>query len=260
VGRLVRFAEANHCSLWNAVCRAEEIADDIRATTRDQLAAFVTLVRGLGEQLQSGVSAVDAARQLMDRIDLIGDIRSASTSIPAAQRRIDNIETFLRSLTRQQERAPGADSLLEYLRQLSLAVSEDERGEADDDKVTLSTLHGAKGLEFPVVFFIGLEEEIIPHSRTLNPTATDVLDPEHATDVSEERRLAYVGITRAKQRLYLSRAVVRNRHGKLAPRTPSRFLMEIPEDLVDVRDLADEAQQEVDTSEAASFFANFEFD
>ena len=90
---------------------------------------------------------------------------------------------------------------------LSLETS-DER-EDSGDRVVLTTLHGAKGLEFPVCFMIGLEEELLPHIRTLQPQVTDVLDADHATDISEERRLCYVGITRAQRKLYLTRACTR---------------------------------------------------
>ncbi len=111
---------------------------------------------------------------------------------------------------------------------------------------------------------IGLEEELLPHIRTLQPTATDVtvtaLDADHATDISEERRLCYVGITRAQRKLYLTRACTRVSRGRVIPRTPSRFLLEIPDELLEVKDLAEEAQQQVAPSEVKSFFANFSFD
>ena len=136
----------------------------------------------------------------------------------------------------------------------------DEKHDDTGDKVVLTTLHGAKGLEFPVCFMIGLEEELLPHIRTLQPQATDVIDADHATDISEERRLCYVGITRAQRKLYLTRACMRVSRGRLVPRTPSRFLLEIPDELLEIRDLAEEARQQVPKDELASFFANFAFD
>lgn len=123
----------------------------------------------------------------------------------------------------------------------------------------LTTLHGAKGLEFPVCFMIGLEEELLPHIRTLQPQATDVMDADHATDVSEERRLCYVGITRAQRKLYMTRACTRISRGRSIQRTPSRFLLEIPDELLEIRDLAEEARQVVPKDEVRSFFANFDF-
>jgi superfamily I DNA/RNA helicase len=101
--------------------------------------------------------------------------------------------------------------------------------------VTLVTLHGAKGLEFPVVFLVGLEEELLPHRRTLYPQGPDVADV--AIDLSEERRLLYVGITRARELLYLTRCRERSARSRAAPRSPSRFLDEIPAEVCDARDL-----------------------
>jgi DNA helicase-2/ATP-dependent DNA helicase PcrA len=143
---------------------------------------------------------------------------------------------------------------------LSLDTSDNEKHEDTGDKVVLTTLHGAKGLEFPVCFMIGLEEELLPHIRTLQPQATDVTDTDHAVDISEERRLCYVGITRAQRKLYLTRACTRISRGKVMQRTPSRFLLEIPDELLEIRDLGEEARQQVPKDEVKSFFANFSFD
>ena len=107
---------------------------------------------------------------------------------------------------------------------------------------------------------IGLEEELLPHARTLQPHVTDVIDPDHATDISEERRLCYVGITRAQRLLYLTRACTRVQRGRSVPRTPSRFLLEIPDELLVIRDLSEEARQRVPESEVKSFFASFALD
>ena len=116
----------------------------------------------------------------------------------------------------------------------------------------MTTLHGAKGLEWPVVFLVGVEEELLPHARTLYPQGPDVVGE---VDVSEERRLAYVGITRARERLYLSRARTRHKHGKDRPRMASRFLDDIPAELVERRDL--KHAPPVDKAELSSFFETF---
>ena len=107
---------------------------------------------------------------------------------------------------------------------------------------------------------VGLEEELLPHARTLQPQATDVIDADHAIDISEERRLCYVGITRAQQQLYITRACVRTSRGRPMPRTPSRFLLEIPDELLEVRDLAEEAREKVPSDEVRQFFSKLSFD
>jgi DNA helicase-2/ATP-dependent DNA helicase PcrA len=217
------------------------------------------MVNRLGIELERGNSVVAEARALIDKIDLYGDLRSASPTMKAAQKRIDNVESLLASLSRHQERDPGRNALIEYLRKLSLESSDDDAKEAGNS-VTMTTLHGSKGLEFPVVFLVGWEEELLPHARTLMATAADVSNPEHSSDVGEERRLAYVGITRAQRVLYVSRSVVRVLRGKPVPRTPSRFLTEIPAELMQERNIADELEAPVEADELSAFFSGFASD
>jgi superfamily I DNA/RNA helicase len=135
----------------------------------------------------------------------------------------------------QMVQEPGLNCvklLQEFLSRMTLEVQEAEEDKKDQDKkkekdeVTLLTLHGAKGLEYPIVFLVGMEEGFLPHKRTI----------EEATDFSEERRLAYVGITRARDHLVLTRAKNRIRYGKPVPRTPSRFLTDIPKHLLITKD------------------------
>jgi DNA helicase-2/ATP-dependent DNA helicase PcrA len=115
-------------------------------------------------------------------------------------------------------------------------------GEDDGEVVTLSTLHGSKGLEFESVFLIGCEEGYLPHARVIDSRATDAETPDSgAASMEEERRLFYVGVTRARQSLVLSRAKSRVLRGKPAPRTPSRFLLDIPDDLLEESEVHDEA-------------------
>jgi superfamily I DNA/RNA helicase len=276
--RLAARAQARHASLWE-VLRAvaagapqpslleaapaaaappprPDLDDpEVRGNVRRGVASLVEVIGRLAGRLDGGVDAVEATRALIEEIALHDDLRAASPSQSAAQRRIDNLEGLLRTLARAGDPAALAD----LLRKLSLQADPDD---ADDrgDKVVLTTLHGAKGLEFPVVFLVGLEEELLPHARTLQPQVTDVLDPDHATDVSEERRLCYVGLTRAQQVLYLTRACQRVSRGRALVRTPSRFLLEIPDELLEVRDLAEEARQQVPSHEVKSFFARLAFD
>src|SRR5262249_23592712 len=146
-------------------------------------------------------------------------------------------------LHRREDRvsAKGGDAtaekdLMAFLHSLTLQMADEE--EDPGDVVTLSTLHGSKGLEFDLVFLIGCEEGLIPHSRTLEVRATDSVpvtgsDSAQPQDIEEERRLFYVGVTRAKQRLELLRCKHRVARGKPVPRTPCRFLQDIPADLLE---------------------------
>jgi superfamily I DNA/RNA helicase len=278
VERLVSAAHARHATLWDALRGAvsgtaplpglgvqlpHDEADpaprdvdvaDLRGAARNGILELVHVVSELGASIEGGGDAASAARTLIEDIRLYEDLRAASGSLAAAQRRIDNVEGLLGSLQRFGERGRGREALAEYLRLLSLETSEER--EESGDRVVLTTLHGAKGLEFPVCFMIGLEEELLPHIRTLQPHATDVIDADHATDISEERRLCYVGITRAQRKLYITRACTRVFRGRSVPRTPSRFLLEIPDELLEVRDIAEEARQQVPTDEVRGFFAS----
>jgi DNA helicase-2/ATP-dependent DNA helicase PcrA len=254
VEKLVASAHSRHVTLYDALTTTE-----VTGPARAGVAAFIATIARLRAGLDGGIDLVAATRAMIEDIGLYDDLREASGSATQAQRRIDNVENLLGSLQRFTQRGRGLDKLAEYLRQLSLDSSDDEKHE-DGDKVVLTTLHGAKGLEFPVCFMIGLEEELLPHARTLNPQVTDVMDADHATDVSEERRLCYVGITRAQRKLYLTRACTRVTRGRTVPRTPSRFLLEIPDALLEIRDLGEEARQKVPQDEVRSFFATLAID
>ena len=283
VERLVAAAHARHASLWDALRGAlrggtgalpglgpelpRDEADpeprdvdvsDLRGAAKNGIIELVHVVSELGAAIESGANVVSATRTLIEDIRLYDDLRDAAGSAAAAQRRIDNVEGLFNSLTRFAEKGKGREALAEYLRLLSLETSE-EREDAGD-RVILTTLHGAKGLEFPVCFMIGLEEELLPHIRTLQPQVTDVSDADHAVDISEERRLCYVGITRAQQKLYLTRACTRVTRGRSVPRTPSRFLLEIPDELLEVKDIAEEARAAVPSDEVRGFFASLALD
>ena len=231
----------------------------LQRAAKNGILGFVHVIQELADGL--GHDVVAATKALIEDIALYDDLRDASGSQSAAQRRMDNVTGLLASLARFTEKGKGKEQLGEYLRALSLESSGDDDKDKDrGPRVVLTTLHGAKGLEFPICFMIGLEEELLPHARTLQPQATDVIDPDHAMDISEERRLCYVGITRAQRKLYLTRACTRVSRGRLVPRTPSRFLLEVPDELLEIRDLGSEAKMKVPEAEVSSFFASFALD
>ena len=171
---------------------------------------FVTLIDSLEADRDHGPAHL--LRELLERSGYLAELRNEDTH--EAQGRVENLEELIGAA----EEFPDANDFLE---KVSLVSDTDDI--AGDDKVMMMTLHSAKGLEFPTVFIIGLEEGIFPHSRTL-------LD---STQLEEERRLAYVGITRAEKRLYLSHAWSRSLHGSRQYNPPSRFLDEIPAELLD---------------------------
>lgn len=176
------------------------------------------------------------AKGSIERIGAKLALQAEDDDLAKAQRRLESIEELANAIG-MMELAPylepgspqtALEVLQDYLSQLLLSAKEekDKEDELPQNCVTVMTLHGAKGLEFPVVFLVGLEDGCIPHQRTID----------EGTDLSEERRLFYVGITRAKEELYLVRAKNRIRYGKAVPRNPCRFLEDIPEDLISERD------------------------
>lgn len=249
VERCAAFAQGHRTTLWNALVQADRI-EGLTQAPRDMIRGFVALLQEHRPALERGRDLVPAARALLEEVGMFEDVRAAATSPSAAQRRIEHLEGFLTALGAWEERtlaqrptpAPEGEAgegapVLDYLHRLTLSTSDDDDGEGQgQDQVTLVTLHGAKGLEFPVVFLVGLEEELLPHRRTLYPHETDV-GGENATDLSEERRLLYVGITRARELLYLTRCRARGYRSATKPRSPSRFLDEVPEELCVMRDL-----------------------
>ena len=215
LGRVHEWAVKKGVPLFDALALAAEIPDLPRGAA-EKIATFVGLVERYRARFAEGKPA-EAARGLVAELDLLGHARAAVQSFEAGQRKVDALEGVLRSLDNWEQRT-ARPSLAVWLNRLSL----DSRAEEDPaaaEGVTLMTLHSAKGLEFPIVFLVGVEEDLLPCAGIQG----------EARDLDEERRLAYVGITRARERLYLTRAGARTRRGNAQPRTPSRFLGDLPE-------------------------------
>jgi DNA helicase-2/ATP-dependent DNA helicase PcrA len=161
---------------------------------------------------------------ILTRSGLLAELEESTD--PQDEGRVENLQELVSVAQEYSERAEDTPTLQGFLEQVALVADADEVPEDDPDHqgvVTLMTLHTAKGLEFPVVFLSGLEEGIFPHQRSLG-------EPK---ELEEERRLAYVGITRARRRLYLSRSVTRSAWGQPQYNPASRFLEELPPELVD---------------------------
>jgi DNA helicase-2/ATP-dependent DNA helicase PcrA len=219
--RLERHARARGTELLDAARSAGTIADlDERA--RRGIAGFVSLLDITRERLEAGWQLAEAARAVASAVGLQADIVDAGPTPAIAARRWGNVEELFRTL--QKAASLGTGDARQLLARLSLRFA-DDHDEAAHDKVTLSTLHGAKGLEFALVFLVGCDEGILPHARTNAPKATDIAA---TIDAGEERRLFYVGVTRAKDRLYLLRARQRAQRGSARATLPSRFLADIP--------------------------------
>ncbi|MEO7328729.1 MAG: UvrD-helicase domain-containing protein [Minicystis sp.] len=230
LGKIASFATAHDLSLWAVVTKPHSVVG-LPPAAMEGCRSLVRLIEAMRSRLD-GLSCASMARALCGEIGLKEDIQAASTTAPAAARRWGNVESLLNVFVRREEQGKGDRAHFdEFLRMLALRQDSDE--EETTDRVTLTTMHGAKGLEFPYVFVIGLEEGLVPHQRTIDERATDFGpgDGDAATSLDEERRLFYVAVTRAKDRLYMSRCKARGMRGKPVPRTPSRFLADIPPEL-----------------------------
>ena len=183
-----------------------------------EFVAFVDHFHGRFNDVEFGGDDLgEVARDMSRRLDYEGYIRSGEKSAKIARRRLENVESLMSDLHNFWTRHGG--DLEKYITRLALDRSSHNNSEEEkEDKVTLMTLHSSKGLEFPGVFMVGMEDGYLPHMRAV----------EDEREVSEERRLAYVGITRAKELLTLTSASERTRYGKKEGREPSRFLAEIP--------------------------------
>jgi ATP-dependent DNA helicase Rep len=227
-------------SLWQAVERADAL-DDLPSGAREGCRGLERIVADVRRSLAANHPASEVARTMVDRLALKAEIEGSAASSDVAAKRWASIEGLLATLARRDAReGPTGGGLAAFLQLLTLDMQPDS-GDASD-VVTLSTLHGSKGLEYAIVFLIGCEEGYLPHTRVVDSRVTDAETPgSGAASLEEERRLFYVGITRARERLVLSRARARALRGKPSPRTPSRFLLDIPAELLEELQVQHEA-------------------
>ncbi len=217
IERVKAFAVAKGLSIFEAMCKAYSIPG-LTERARNSVLKFCALIQKYIE-LKDKISAGELARVLVDDIGLIRYYKQEGT--PEAQQRIENIEELLSAITEFSSENPEDGVLEKFLEEVSL-IADIDTWENKRDAITLMTLHSAKGLEFPVVFITGLEEGLFPISNSIyNPK-----------ELEEERRLFYVGITRAMKKLYLTYARERMRAGNLFAQRKSRFLDEIPFEVV----------------------------
>jgi DNA helicase II / ATP-dependent DNA helicase PcrA len=219
--KIVRYASENELSIFEALAELEHIGLSARIA-----ASLLEFRRQLEQwaQLQEYVSVTELVEEVLDKSGYREMLKAENTL--EAQSRLENIDEFL-SVTKHFENVSEDKSLIAFLTDLALISDIDQLNEANgnsEDSVVLMTLHSAKGLEFPVVFLIGMEEGIFPHNRSLDDE----------DEMEEERRLAYVGITRAEEELFLTSAQMRTLFGNIHVNPVSRFIREIPEELMEM--------------------------
>ncbi|WP_276913692.1 DNA helicase PcrA [Aneurinibacillus aneurinilyticus] len=219
VEKIATYAAQQGISMYRAIQEVDQIGLSARFT--DSVVKFARLIAEL-ESMQEYLSVTELTEEVLKRTEYREELRREGTL--EARSRIENIEEFL-SVTMEFERTNEDKTLVAFLTDLALVADIDKLDETEEDKgnaVVMMTLHSAKGLEFPMVFLAGMEEGIFPHSRALL----------EEVEMEEERRLAYVGITRAEQELFLTRALMRTLYGQTKMNAPSRFIEEIPEHLI----------------------------
>lgn len=220
--KIASYAAMNGLSFFQAIQQVDFIG--VSAKAANALDSFRQMIENL-TNMQDYLSITELTEEILDKTEY-REMLKAEKSIEA-QSRLENIDEFL-SVTKNFEQKSEDKTLVAFLTDLALIADIDQLDQQEEesggkDAITLMTLHAAKGLEFPVVFLMGLEEGVFPHSRSLMEEA----------EMEEERRLAYVGITRAEQELYLTNAKMRTLFGRTNMNPESRFIAEIPDDLLE---------------------------
>ncbi len=223
MGRLQGAATSHDVSLWEVVINPTKGALGINAGTVKKIDNFAAMIQGFIAQLHN-MNAYEITSEIISQSGILKDLLSDKTI--EGQTRVENIEEFINSVqdfsVRKQE-AGEEDLLINFLEEISLQTDQDRDQDDDSEKITLMTIHAAKGLEFPYVYVVGVEENLFPSA--MSNSMPDELE--------EERRLFYVAVTRAEKDVVLSYARNRYKYGEHTMATPSRFLREIDEQYID---------------------------
>ena len=224
VDKLVVASKNNNLPLFETLDRASELGVPINSGTLEKLMNFATLIKRFQIENES-FNAFEITDLITKKVGIVQELKKDAT--PEGIARIENIEELLngiRDFTEGQlEIVDSSGNLAEFLQDIALATDLDKDEDPNIDRVALMTIHLAKGLEFPYVFIVGLEEDLFPSAMSLNTRS----------ELEEERRLFYVAMTRAKERAFLSYTLSRYRWGKLIDSEPSRFIEEIDSQYVD---------------------------
>jgi ATP-dependent DNA helicase Rep len=233
--KLSSYAKQREISLFSASFELG-LASQLSEKQLQHLSLFVNFLNAIEENIRRS-SPYDSIVELIHKIDYKTWLLETSSSPKAAEKKIENVDYFLswlKKLLDDNHEPDGMKNLVTAINKMLLIDLLDRNdNQTADNCVQLLTLHAAKGLEFPFVYIIGFEEEIIPHKNNIE-----------SENIEEERRLAYVGITRAKQKLTLSLCEQRKRFNEMNDCTPSRFIEEIPKDLINFEGKNDNLSQE----------------
>ena len=220
------FAKKHGISLWEG---ANQVESELPARSLQAMRDFLQLMYSLRTLVEAKTKPSEIAKAVLEQSGLEAELKKSAD--PQDESRLENLYELV-NVVREYEESELEDSeeatLEGFLEGVSLIADSDQIPDGEDHGgvVTLMTLHTAKGLEFPTVFLTGMEEQIFPHFRAIER------EQDSTTEIEEERRLAYVGLTRARERLYLSRAMSRMAFGNWKSNEPSRFLSEIPAEVI----------------------------
>lgn len=237
-------AEHKGLSLYSAISALRWASDSpVSSRAKEHLEEFISLVEYYRQQILTGKEMANTIRSLVERIDYWGHLLQEHASNDRAARwKYKNIGIFLDLFERWEKDPDTIDpDLFSYLNRISLTTRDDD-AESEEGKVNLMTIHASKGLEFTIVFLAGVEENLIPHARAVE---------ENEENLEEERRLFYVAITRARQKLYMTSCTSRRVMRERVESSPSPFLDEIPDELIEIHT----PEEEVDAREAVDYFA-----
>jgi ATP-dependent DNA helicase Rep len=241
--KLSAYARQRNTSLLLA-CGELGLQSLLNPRAYDRLQQFTRLMEAWGKEAEN--NPVGAVRGLIREIEYEDWIRDNASSDSVADRRIENVTDLVDWIKALYDGEQQEKSLVEMVNHLTLMdLLERQNEEEQQDQVHLMTLHAAKGLEFPHVFLVGMEEELLPHRSSIEED-----------NIEEERRLAYVGITRARQSLTLTYAAKRKRYGELVPCEPSRFLQELPEEDLNWEGRNSQLSQEEKQQRGSAHLAN----
>jgi superfamily I DNA/RNA helicase len=239
--RLLAASQQRNCAVYT-VMKHTDVQAEFQTRTRQAIESFIALIERHRAKLQEGhsISLLVWAEQFMEEIGFIADLRRGEKTVEAADNRVRNLKDLMANMS--SNAANPIESLQAFLDDLTLDSGREEEKEEVGDAVTLITVHSCKGLEFPHVHIVGLEDGLMPHARSKVEGTMD-----------EERRLFYVAITRAMHTLTLSHCAARKKYGAMTPCHPSPFLNEIPSELVEFAD--EKSKQPVSVESGKNLFA-----